>query len=307
MALAAVWLAGRLALLAGALLPGWVTALADLAYVPLLAALVAKPLMHPSQKGRNRQFLMLIGSFFLANLLVHLEFLGLAATGMQGVLLGLYTLLVTITLVGGRIIPGFTSNGLRWLGIHVEPRSHPWIERSAVPLTAAAGLADVFSTGSLPSGLLCLMAGLLHGARLSGWHGHRSAGAPLVWVLHAGYGWLALGFLLRGLSAFLPFIPSTAALHALTAGGVGMLVLGVTTRAALGHSGRPLEPARATVAAYVLVFLAVVFRVFSPMLEGLAPVYGVWLSGALWTAGFGLFVLVYGPICWKPRIDGRPG
>ena len=129
---------------------------------------------------------------------------------------------------------------------------------------------------------------------------------PILAVLHVGYGWMVLGFALLGLSAFTDILPASAAVHALTAGSIGTMVIGVMSRAALGHSGRPLELAPATVVAYGLISLGAVLRVAAPVLPGAMMV--LTLSGGLaWMAGWLVYIWIYFPVTTQPRADGRPG
>lgn len=296
MGLFALWLAGRVAFSLGALLPAGVVAAADLAYLPVLALLLARPLV-AAGKWHNIAFLPMLAALWLSDVVVHL---GLAGIGdpMVGVRLGVALLLVMITVVGGRIIPSFTEHGLAMQGVRVTARRIRWIERwgAVASVVTALGLATVLP-GSAAAGAALLAASAVHAVRLSGWRGGRTFGVPLLWVLHLGYLWLVAGLALSGLAAFGLGLTASAALHALTAGCVGTMILAVMSRAALGHSGRPLQAAPATVAAYVLVSAGALLRVLGAVNSG----------GAAWVSGWVLFTIVYLPIVIRPRADGRPG
>lgn len=303
MALTALWLAARVAIACAGALPVWVAPAIALAFLPALAACLAGPLIR-ARKWRNIAFLPILGVLTVAEALVLAEMAGWSETGRRGLFLGIFVLLLMIAIVGGRIIPGFTANGLRSQGIIVQPRSYPWLERAAIVSLAVTGLAWVAAPDSQAAGALALLSAVLNALRLPGWHGVRTARVPLLWVLHLGFAWLPLGLALLGLACFTSAITPQEGLHGLTAGCVGLMTLGVMSRAALGHSGRKLEPAPLTVAAYGLVAAAGLVRVFGVMLD---PVGGLWLSGILWSLGFALYVGVYTPVCLKPRADGRPG
>jgi uncharacterized protein involved in response to NO len=120
-------------------------------------------------------------------------------------------------------------------------------------------------------------------------------------VLHLGYGWLALGFVLLGASEFAAWLPPTAALHALTAGAIGTMTLAVMTRASLGHTGRALTAGRGTIAIYALVTVAALTRLLAP-LGGSAYLALLCLAGVAWSGAFGLFVILYGPALTRPRL-----
>ena len=119
--------------------------------------------------------------------------------------------------------------------------------------------------------------------------------SPLLWVLHLGYAWLVVGFALLGLSLWLAVLPVTAAFHALTAGAMGTMILAVTTRATLGHTGQPLTAGPGTTAAYVLVTAAAVLRVAAGIAPGVGAELTI-LAGLSWIAAFALFVVLYGPL-----------
>jgi uncharacterized protein involved in response to NO len=111
---------------------------------------------------------------------------------------------------------------------------------------------------------------------------------------------------LRALAA-LDLAGASAATHALTVGAIGGLILGMMTRTARGHTGRPLKASAPETAAFVLIQLAAAVRVFLPLAAPAAALLAIQLSGALWTAAFGLFVVKFWPVLTRARIDGRPG
>lgn len=302
-ALAGLWLAARLAFAGAALVPTWIGAVLSLAFLPCLALALA-PSLIKAGKWRNIAFVPILLLLTLANALVQSEILGLTQTGRLGLWGGVFIILTMIAIIGGRIIPGFTQSGLRMAGIMVQTSSKPWLDKTAIALLVAAGIAQLALPGSILAGGLCLLASIAHFARMKGWQGWRTGPVPLLWVLHLGYLWLPLGLGLLGLSSFVPVLTPQAAFHGLTVGCIGMMVLGVMSRAALGHSGRSLVPARPTVIAYGLIMAAAVLRVFGVLASMSA---GLWLSGLLWSCGFALYVTVYAPICLSPRSDGRAG
>jgi uncharacterized protein involved in response to NO len=142
---------------------------------------------------------------------------------------------------------------------------------------------------------------VLLGARMAGWRTAQTLKLPIVWVLHAGYAFMPLGLALKATADLGGPIGSFAALHALTAGGIGVMILAVASRAALGHSGRPLVVAPATVAAYLLVIAGSLLRV------SVSHPHAVLASGVLWSLGYAVFATVYWPILTQPRVDGQPG
>ncbi len=306
MAVFAAWLAGRVAFSLGGLLPPLVVAAIDLAYLPALALLVAGPLLKAA-KARNVAFLPILGVFWLCDLQIHLGIALGWGDPMAGVHGGIAVLLVMIAVVGGRIIPSFTQNWLRMQGQAMEVRPIGWIEKwGAVASVAVAAGLDVVAPTSPAAGAALLAAAAIHLVRMGRWHGWRTLANPILWVLHLGYLWLVVGMALLGLSSFSDALPASAAVHALTAGCVATMILGVMSRAALGHSGRPLLVSPLTVAAYVLLSAGAALRVVAPLFED-AQVAFTHAGGTLWVLAWILFVVVYAPIVLRPRADGRPG
>ena len=112
-----------------------------------------------------------------------------------------------------------------------------------------------------PVGLLLLLGAAINLWRLLRWRGIATTAEPLLLVLHVGYAWLVLGVALLGLAVLDADVPLSAAIHALTAGAIGTMILAVMTRATRGHTGRDLSADRVTVLIYGLVTLAAITRV----------------------------------------------
>jgi uncharacterized protein involved in response to NO len=198
-----------------------------------------------------------------------------------------------IALVGGRIVPSFTRN---WLVKHRPDGALPApagpLDFAALATTFAALAAWVASPGGPVTPWLAFAASLALGLRLARWCGLATLGEPLLFILHAGYGWLVFGFALLGLSGVVPLVPHSAAVHALTVGAIGTMTLAVMTRATLGHGGQPLSAGRATVLVYLLVTLAALLRIAAPMAGG-AYLALTWAAAAAWSGAFLLFAVSY--------------
>src|SRR6185295_3143572 len=100
-------------------------------------------------------------------------------------------------------------------------------------------LADLLGFGVVAA-IIAFAAALLHAARLALWAPWSTRARPILWILHVSYAWIALHLALRGLAGFDLVAPGLAT-HALTVGAIGGLTLGMMTRTARGHTGRPLE------------------------------------------------------------------
>ena len=299
--LAVLWIAGRIAVLLSADIGAAGAAVVDLAFPVAFVAVIAREIV----AGRNWRNSPMIGALLLllvGNALVHAEALGWAAIGQLGNRIGIATLLMLISLIGGRIVPSFTRN---WLTKQRPDRGAPasfgWADRGALGATAVAVIAWVAAPDVAVTAWLALVAAVAQGTRLIRWRGAGTWREPLLWVLHLGYGWLALGFLLLAVNGFAPLLPATAALHAFTVGAIGTMTLAVMTRASLGHTGRKLTAGHGTTTIYVLVTVAAALRLLAP-LAGAQYLLVLSLAGAAWSGAFGLFVVLYGPPLLTPRV-----
>jgi len=215
-------------------------------------------------------------------------------------------IVVLIVVIGGRITPAFTTNALLRRGIEARVQSRPWLNRLAVASTALfAGIAHL-APRSVACGFMAALAGVAVSARMKGWQTIRTLGDPLVWCLHAGMGWVAIGLLLVT-AGDLGSVPDTAGLHALTAGAMGSMILAVMTRVGLGHTGRPLVLPRGAVGSYLLVHVGAVARVLGALAPGAVQAPLLVIGGLLWAAAFGLFAILYWSILTLPRVDGQDG
>jgi uncharacterized protein involved in response to NO len=298
------WLVGRLAmLLAGVLPAGWVFAI-DMLFPVLLVLLVAREVIGG---GSQRNYPIIFITLLLAalNFLYHAGSNGYVPLAVNAEHISLYLLihlvLLLITVIAGRIIPNFTANWLRAQGRSGLPVSIPFIDRATIILTIATGLFASVVPLSAVTGVLAFAAALAHAVRLSRWRGLATRSEPLLFVLHAAYLWLPVGYVLTGCAVFGWLIPPTAAVHALTVGGAGMMIMAVTTRVALAHTGRPLHAARLTVVAYWAMALAAVLRVVSPLGSYYLTMLDV--SMASWVLAMLLFCWVYVPVLIGPRVD----
>ena len=299
-ALAGLWLAGRLALLLSADIGAATAMVVDLAFTAVLAAAVARELV-AGRNFRNLPMVAALALLFTGNLLVHLQALDVAYTAPLGNRLGIATLAGLIALVGGRIVPSFTRNWLVKTRPEVAPPASPSRVDLACLLVVVAGLVSwVVSADSKITFAVQILGGAAAAIRLSRWRGLKTLREPLLAILHLGYAWLAFGLALLGLNGFFDWLPATAGLHALTVGAVGTMTLAVMTRASLGHSGRALTAGPGTVAIYVLVTIAAALRVGAP-LAGPQVLMTTSLAGLAWTAAFGLFAALYGPMLFRPR------
>ncbi len=302
MALAALWLAGRLAIFFSAYLGIPVAALIDISFLATLAIVGAREVI-AGRNWRNLRVLVLIGVLIAGNIVFHAEVYVFGAAE-YGIRIGIAAVVLLISLVGGRIVPSFTRN---WLARQEGGRLPAPFSRfdvasivvSLVALVLWVGLPNVALTG-----VALIAVAVMQGARLARWAGDRTASDRLVLVLHVGYAFVPIGFALLGASILYPsVVPSSVGVHAWTAGAFGLMPLAVMTRASLGHTGQPLTASGGTQAIYLLALCAAVLRISASLVDSMLLIE---LASAAWIAAFGGFVLLYGPmLCQQPPVWAR--
>lgn len=298
-AMAALWIAGRVLVLTPF---GWAAAIVNAAF-PIAAAIALAIPFWAARNKRNYFFVGLLLLMGLANLAIHLSQLGvLALPPWLGVQVALDVVLFIMAVMGGRVIPMFTNNGIAGAGAVRDVR----VERAALGSTLLLLAVDLLHPHGIALVVAALACAAAHGLRLGLWKPWRTLRTPLVWVLHAAYCWIPLHLVLRA-AAEAGWIAPSIAIHALTVGAIGGLVIGMMTRTARGHTARPLRADRFDVACYALVLLAAVVRVGVPLALPGASLHAVIGSAALWSAGFALYGLRYWPVLTRPRLDGKPG
>jgi len=303
--LSSLWLCGRAAFALADYLPLWVVATAELAFLPALALLIAFPLLRAM--NRNTPLLIVIGVLWFADA-TFLSSMALSdvALARKTLLVAIDVALLLITVVGGRIVPAFTANALRKVGISAELRGSRWLDRATIAAMILVAGIDAFVRSDTAAIWAAAVAATLHALRLAGWQGFRSLREPIVWILHVAYLWLPVGLGLK--AVFLSTEAAWAAdwLHALTVGAVATMIVAVITRASLGHTGRPLVVSNRVALAYGVLGAAALARAFSTAL-GSYREWAIWTAGALWILAFALLLLSYGPLLVRPRADGRAG
>lgn len=299
-----LWVAGRGAMLAMALNADLAAAawplIIDGLFLFAMAGVIWREVL-AGQNWRNVPVAVMVTLFALANAGFHLE-AGAGGVDNLSTRLGLAVVALLVAVIGGRVTPSFTRN---------------WQIKRGGPLPAVVGRFDIVTlmvtaTGLIgwsvapthpATGALLLAAGGLNLVRLARWRGDATLAEPLVWILHLGYLWLAVGLFLTGWSVAAPgLVPLSAGVHALTAGAIGVMTLAVMTRASRGHTGRPLTAGKIEVLIYVLINLAALTRVTGGLLPSVyQPLLMV--STGLWSAAFLAFVIGYGPMLLTPRPD----
>jgi len=294
-----LWLAARIAAITG---PYALYAVLDLVLLPVVAAVLISVLV----RARNRRNLALAGILLLlslANLCFHLAVLGVIALAPMHALHAALALIVMIECVmAGRVLPAFTNSVTPGLNLRAQPRS----EQATLAVTALALLCWV---SAAPAGFTAVAFGLAAAAHLRrqwSWQPGVTRSRPILWILHAAYFWLPLGFALLAL-AQIGWVNVSAGVHALAIGATGGLIIGMVTRTARGHTARPLQASKAEVLAYALVMAAAVLRVLLPIVAPQWFVQSLLAAALAWSAAFGIYLAIYTPWLMSTRLDGKDG
>src|SRR5680860_565486 len=299
MALAALWVCGRVLVLTSF---GMAAAVVNAAFPVAVAVAIGIPLLR-SRNVRNYFFvglLVLMGGLILA---LHLALQGAFELPPRlGLQLALDVVLFIMAVMGGRVIPMFTNNGVPGAGA----KRHALVEKLALGSILMLFAADLLQWQPAAVAAITLFGAIAHGVRLYLWRSWRTLAAPLVWILHAAYAWIVTHLALRALAG-VGWIAESYAIHALTVGAIGGLTLGMMTRTARGHTARPLVADGYELTCFLLIQVAATVRVFGGMASAALYLPSIQVSGVLWAAAFGLYAVRYWPVLSRPRLDGKPG
>ena len=275
-------------------------ALVDLLY-PVLLVIYAIGQVSKAPAIHNFPVVFMVGLLAVADLLFHLAPL-IGILRSRGPYLGLVVATILMALIGGRVIPNFTRNWLQQHKSPLVPAEFGKFDMIAVGAALMGMVGWLVLPDYMGTGIVLAVASVLGLVRLSRWHGIHTWAQPLVLILHVGYLWLVAGLAALSVSVLMPnILPTATALHVLTTGAIGTMVLAIMTRATRGHTGRPLLADGVTVLIYVLVNLGAILRVTAPFLP-LDYSLAIGLSGLVWGSAFIVFAIAYGPWLVKPRI-----
>lgn len=290
-----LWLIARAAFLIGADIAFWVAFAAELGFF-VLATLAMMRAVYRSRNARNYAVPWLIVGLAVADALYLLSARdGDYARLMQRFNTGLLVMAMVALLIARRVIPFFAMSALPGLKIPLRTRT------GQVQLAAcAAAIVCVLAGWYLPAAFALAVVGVLSLWQVLSWKPHAVRGKPLLWILYLGHAGLGIGLVLAACLAAGVKLPPALPMHTIAMAGFSVLIIGMTTRTALGHLGRPLVADRSMVASYLLVLTAAVLRLvaiepgpFSPMLLRFAT--------AAWITAFALYLWRFAPLLIRPR------
>jgi len=296
--LASIWLLGRLVVFFDDVLPHELIAIVDLAFLPCLIGALVVPIWQ-QRMFKNLPVIFLLSCFFVANLFFHLGILNIiTVNGSQLMQFVVGVMLVFIGLIAGRVFPFFIRAGAKGC----QPVTWRFIEWLSMLSLLALLVLKPFYYGSMGFLVVSVVAMASHTIRLTGWFSVKAVKVPLIGVLFAGYGWLITGISLDFLAA-LNLVSPLLATHAMTAGAIGVLTLGMMSRVSLGHTGRTIQAPKVMTAAFVIINIAVFFRVIVPLVDPLNYMHWLTVASGLWVLAFVLFTSYFAPILLRRRVD----
>ncbi|MGJ4927083.1 NnrS family protein [Bradyrhizobium sp. HKCCYLS2038] len=293
-----VWLAGRLAVTASAFYLWWAALLVDASFL-LLVVLAAAREIAAGRNWRNLPVVAIVGLMCAGNIAFHIE-AHLHGSADYAIRVGVAVIVLLLALIGGRITPSFTRN---WLVKHNPgrlPAPFGRFDMVVVLVSAFSLIGWIVMPDSAITGTGLFVAGVMHAVRLARWAGDRTLRERLLVILHVGYAFVPLGFLINAAASFGCVLPS-AGLHAWMVGAAGIMTLAVMTRATLGHTGQALTASVATQAIYLAIIVAAVTRVCAV----LAPAHAgalLHVAAFAWILAFSGYALAFGPLLLGLRL-----
>ena len=299
-----IWMLARIM----AFVPGTQAAVAamvlDNVFIVFLSVALTIPVVR-ARLWRNMGLVSKVYFLLLGNIVYDLGALGSFDDGQRiGVYIGVYMIVSLILVLARRVMPMFIERGVDY---PVSLTNRLWVDVSCFLFFLVFAVTDIFFTAPLLVAWCAAALCVLHAIRLWGWHTPGIWRKPLLWVLFVAYGWIIAGFGLKFLVYVAGVSPSLAT-HAFTAGGIGMMTLGMMSRVSLGHTGRNvLQPPRGVGTMFLLLACGALVRVVFPLAFG--GMYALWIgiSQALWIAAFVQFLRLYAGMLVRLRIDGLPG
>lgn len=287
-----LWILGRIALLRYNQ-PSFLVSLTDSLLFPTVILML---IPYIGNKNKNFIFLILLSLLFTSNLLIHMDRLGIInGFGQKGLYLALDTIILMIIIIGGRVIPFFTSKAITsW-------SRKPIQILDILGIISAIGflIADFVNNTSSFTSSLAMLTALVNGARIFRCFELKIFQIPILATLYFGAAWVMLGLFLIGLG-----MPRTISTHALAVGGIGVMIYGFITRVSLGHTGRVIKASRWMIAGYILINLSAITRILWGIIPTINFKATLHASATLWCVALLIFLIEFSPKLFSKRVDG---
>ena len=218
--------------------------------------------------------------------------------------LAVFMMTVVITILGGRVIPFFTSKALN-LPIAVANRPFEQFLAIAMALSIVSFTLSYWFTLRPVLSILFILTGIIQLIRINNWHTLSTFKTPLLWSLHFAYLNMGIGYVSLGVSYYVDAVSFSSALHIITLGTIGTMILSMMSRVSLGHTARPLKSNLWVNVSFSALISAALMRFVLPLFN--LPMLGYSLAVIGWVIGFGIIIIYYAPILMRARTDGGAG
>ena len=291
----ALWAVARIGFLVPLEAAFWVAAASELAFFLLGAAAMLRAVV-VCKNSRNYAVPGLLTGLGATDALYLLT----ARSGdylllMQRFNAGLLVMALIALLIGRRVIPFFAMRAVQGLTLPNQMKSG-WVQLGA----CAVAVVSLLTGTTLLSAAALGLAGVLALVQLISWKPLAVRGNALLWILYVGYAGIGFGLLMAALQYAGIALPRVLPVHTIAMAGFSVLIIGMVTRTALGHTGRALATDRSIRASYWLMLVAVALRLAS-IANTPASATLLYLAGAAWIASLAVYLWQFAPILIRPR------
>lgn len=270
-----------------------VSTLLDSLFYLSSAFLIAKALL----KANNRANILVPIALLLfagSNILLTLSLLGKNSLSLLTILqIGILGVVAFIGLIGSRVIPFFTSITLQGINQFSKPMTmiafiSPLIMMILMSLNL--GTLLVFALGCTVLVNNCW--------QLYRWWSPKILQHPLLWVLHLSFLFMAVGTFIMSYAYTFNLLWLPLGTHVIAIGSIALMIQGMMSRTALGHTGRQMILPKQMKKAFILIVVSMIIRTVAAFYPE-----NYWLltmSSSCFALAFMIYLYYYLPILLTP-------
>jgi uncharacterized protein involved in response to NO len=167
---------------------------------------------------------------------------------------------------------------------------------------SAIAIVLSLSPWRLPLAIVLAALGLIACFQWVRWKPWASRNTPLLWILYLGYAGLAIGLLSAAAYEAGWILRAAWPVHIVGLAGFSVMIIGMLTRTALGHLGRPLRATPKVVLGYGLLIAACVLRLLAlvPSSWSLPLLHA---AGLCWILAMLNYLHQFAPMLIRPRLN----
>ncbi len=219
------------------------------------------------------------------------------------VLLGLFLILaINLTMIR-RVLPFFTEKSLQ-----LPPfKELTWVNRSSMVSFSIVMFLIIIPAPHWLNAVFAWITATLFSIRVIYWYHPKIWQQILLWPLHLSYAFMALGMIFYGFWG-LGWVSQSLAVHALSAGGIGLLCSAIMARISLGHTNRNVfQPPKTLIWVFILLAVGATIRVFMPLIMPAEYLLWMQVSQIAWILAFGWLIILYWKILTRPSSQQDSG